>query len=330
MERVVKMKALVLWLVLIMIGTACSAEETQPQAILKKVIAAYESMETYSVVGTIISDGVAGGRKLNTEMSVSMKLKKPNLYLIVWDYRTVPTPPHFHLGAVWNDGTQPYLYMEPMNAYFKMSSDEMALGAATGAGGAASRIPSLFFLWKKRPEPFARLVDPKLGGSERVEGEDCYVIIGSSTTSKAETFWISKKTYLIRKHCRSLEPPEGGAKMPKMTDQELEEAIKAMGQEVTEERKEALRKMMQQAEDLLKTSKPKGLWTELYTKIDAPELKEADFVFAVPVGVPLKESPFEGVLDKKIPPFPIRSPAAVPPPSPPQNPPSPSPQLHSP
>jgi hypothetical protein len=329
MERVVKMKALVLWLVLIMTGTACSAEETQPRAILKKVIAAYESKETYSAEGTIIMDGVASGRKLNSEMSFSMKLKKPNLYLIVWNFKTVPTPPHFHLGAVWNDGTQPYLYEEPMNAYFKMSSDEMALDVAIGkSGGATSTIPSLFFVRKKRPVSFARLADPKLGGSERVEGEDCYVITGSTTTSKAETFWISKKTYLIRKHSHSLEPPEGGAKRPKMTDQELEEAIKAMGQEVTEERKEALRKIMQQTRDYRKAAKPKGLWTELYTKIDAPKLKEADFVFAVPVGVLLKESPYEGILDKKIPPFPIRTPAAVPPPSPPQNPPNTLPQQH--
>lgn len=296
-----KTQALVVWSVAILIGTVCSAEENEPSVIFKRVIVKYQSMETYSAEGTIISAIDRGSAKMNIKTSFSIKMKKPNLYLISWDQKNSMMPTYTQSGAVWNDGSRPYVYMGISKAYSKMSSDEMALAAATGiSGGAAFTIPSLFLsVFKKQPEPFARLVDPKLTGSQKVEGEDCYVITGSSTISKTETFWIAKKAYLIRKYSRSLERPEGGAKMPKMTDQQLEEAIKAMGQEVTEDRKEAMKKMMKQAEDSLKTAKLKGVSTELHAKINAPKLKERDFAFTLPVDAVLKESLFGGVLNTK-------------------------------
>src|ERR1041385_3528253 len=131
-------------------------------------------MDTYSAEGKIVSDIDNAGVKLNTETTFSIKLKKPNLYLIVWDQRV---PMTFNLpqsGAVWNNGTGPYLYMGGKRAYSKMGSDEIALGAATGiSGGAAFTIPSLFLsVFKEQRDPFARLVDPKLTGSEQIDGED--------------------------------------------------------------------------------------------------------------------------------------------------------------
>jgi len=247
-----KVQTLVLWFAVMLIGTVSFAEETEPSAIFKKVTAAYESMETYSSEGTIIADIETGGVKRNRETSFSIKLKKPNLYLISWDQKNAMMPNLTQTGAVWNDGSQPYLFMGILKAYSKMSSDEMTLGSATcTSGGAAITIPSLFLSVLKQPAPFSRLVDPKLEGNEQVEGEDCYVISGSSTIYKKETFWISKETSMIRQYSRFLETPEGGRDMPKMTDQQLEEPIKAMGQEVTEETKEAMRKMMKQAEDAM-------------------------------------------------------------------------------
>jgi hypothetical protein len=296
-----RIAALVVWSVVILIGTFCFAQENEPSAIFKKVTDKYQSMETYSAVGTIISEVDHSGSKMNIETSFSIKMKKPHLYLISWDQQNSMMPGGTQSGAVWNDGSQPYLYMGIMKAYSKMSSDEMALGAATGiSGGAAFTIPSLFLsVFTKRPAPFARLIDPKLTGSEQVEGDACYVITGSSSISKTETFWISKKTYMIRKYSRSFEPPEGGAKVPKITDQQLEEAVKAMGQEVTEARKDAMRNMRNQIEDSSKTAKLKGVSTEIHTKIDTSELKGGNFAFPLPLGTVLKESLFGGMLNTR-------------------------------
>ena len=156
-------------------------------------------------------------------------------------------------------------------AYSKINGDERALASATGISGGGSHH-SLAFLICLQAAGIAvpRLIESKLEESGQVEMDDCYVISGSSAASKQETYWISKKTFLIRRYVRSLEPAEGGVKMPKMDDVQLEASIKAMGQEPTEERKLAMKKMMEQAEVMMKQMNVKGTSTETHSNITAP------------------------------------------------------------
>jgi hypothetical protein len=77
--------------------------------------------------------------------------------------------------------------------------------------------------------------------------DECYLMGGSSSISKGEAFWVSKTSHLIKKYYRSLEPPEGGVAMPEMTDEQLEEAIKVVGQKVTEESKQKMKAMMEKS-----------------------------------------------------------------------------------
>ena len=85
--------------------------------------------------------------------------------------------------------------------------------------------------------------------------------------------------------------------MPDMTDEQLDEAIKGMGQAVTEESWQRMREMMKATEDLVKTKQMKGSSVELHVKTSSPKLKTKDFQFALPTGTVLKESLFGGVLD---------------------------------
>jgi hypothetical protein len=276
-------------ILMILIAHGC-AEDITPDKIFEKVKTAYKSMDTYKAQGTITLNIDTGETKTNIETSFSIILKKPNLYLISWTQENMPGISQS--GAVWSDGTQPYLYMGGMNAYSKMGSDELALASATGiSGGAAFTIPSLFLsVLKEMPAPFSRLIDPQIEMTEKVGEEDCYVISGSSSVSKKEAFWVSKKSYLIKKYCRSLEPPEGGAAIPKMTDEQLDEAIKGMGREVTDESRKNMREMMERSEKMLKTLKMKGSSTELHSNVSSPELNKNDFKFALPEGAVLKET----------------------------------------
>jgi len=285
--------------VVMILGTSGLAEDMTPGKIFEKVKAAYKSLETYKAQGTITSDIDTGGRKMKIDTSFSMILKKPNRYIISWTQKNMTGSGSSQSGAVWSNGTQPYLYMGIMNAYSKMTSDELALAGATGiSGGAAFTIPSLFLsAFKEQPAPFSRLEDLKIEMTEKVGEEDCFVISGSSAISKKEAFWISKKSYLIKRFVRSLEPPAGGRQMPEMTDEQLEEAIKGMGQAVTEESKQKMREMMKQSKDLLKTAPMKGSSTETHANVSSPKLKIEDFRFALPAGTVLKESLFGGILD---------------------------------
>jgi hypothetical protein len=274
------------------------AEAMTPIEILDKVTSVYKSMETYKAQGTISSDIETRGTKMTMETSFSILLKKPNQYLISWTQRNALMPGMAQSGAVWSDGTQPYLYMGAMNAHSRMSSDELALASATGiSGGAAFTIPSLFLsAFKEQPPPFSRLIDPKIEKSEKVGEEECYVIGGASPISKKEAIWISKTSYLIKKYYCSLEPHEGGMTIPEMTDEQLEEALKGMGQKVTEESKQKMKEMMEKSKDVFKTGLLNGSSTELHADISTPDATAIDFQFTPPKDSVLKDSLFGNVL----------------------------------
>jgi hypothetical protein len=275
-------------------GTVCSAQATQPSAIFDQVLAQYQSMSVYSAEGTITADIDTGNIKTTLNTTFTIKMKKPNQYLITWSQVNQMMPTFVQSGAVWSDGSQPYLYMGVMKAYSKMSNDQMALSAATGiSGGAAFTIPSLFLpVFSNQRDPFSRLINPQIDGSEQIDGEDCTIISGSSAISKKETFWISKSAHLIRKYSRSMEAPAGGMKVPQMTDQQLDDSIKAMGEQVTDATRQQMRDMMKKAQESVENTHLSGSSTEIQVKIASPDLKGGDFAFQVPPDATLKDSLF--------------------------------------
>jgi len=279
-------------------GSQSFAEDLSPSEIFDNVLAAYASMETYQARGTIYSNIDTGAMKVNMTTSFSMVLMKPNRYRISWEQKNLAMPDADQSGAVWSDGSQPYLYMSVVQAYSEMQGDEMALGAATGiSGGAAMTIPSIFLaVLEGQPAPFTRLIDPKIETTEKIDGEDCFVVGGPSTLSKKETFWISTSRYLIKKYERSFEPPEEGLEFPEASDQELEDSIRALGQEVTEESKKNMKEMMEGMKNMMKNMDLKGSSIEQHTVISTPELSESDFQYIPPEGTVQKESLFGELL----------------------------------
>jgi hypothetical protein len=275
------------------------AEDMTPSQIFAKVEAAYTSMDSYKAQGSIRTDIETSDIKMKVETSFSMILEKPNRYLISWTQKNMTGSGRSQSGAVWSDGTQAYLYIGAMKAYSKMNSDELALASATGiSGGAAFTIPSLFLsAFKEQPALFSRLESPKLERMEEIGKEACFVISGASAISKKEAFWISKKSYLIKKYVRSLEAPAGGRQMPDMTDEQLDEALKDMGQQVTKENRQKMREMIKIPRDVLKTKQMKGSSAEVHVKSSSPKLKTKEFQFALPAGAVLKDSLFGGVLN---------------------------------
>jgi len=83
-----------------------------------------------------------------------------------------------------------------------------------------------------------------------------------------------------------------------MTDDQVEQAIKGMGQEVTEKSKKNMRDMMERSRTMLKTMRIKGSSTELHARVSSPELTKSDFEFALPEGTVLKDSLFGGMFGR--------------------------------
>lgn len=278
--------------VMVLVGAGCTRETTSAAQVLAEADAAYQSLDTYKSQGNIISDIDMGTSKITTETSFTILLKKPDLYLVTWSQK-IPGMPETQTGAVWNDGSQRYLYMSGIHAYCPMPDDASALGAATGiSSGAAATVP---FAFLKLPEmgenPFSRLDNPKIQGSEDINGEACHIVSGPSSISKEERFWISKESGLMRQCSRSLEAPDTGRKIPEMNDAQLEETLKAMGQEVTEENKNKYREML---ESMSKMS-VRGTVTENHESITSPDLNPKDFQFTFPEGTTLLSS-FDAML----------------------------------
>ena len=84
--------------------------------------------------------------------------------------------------------------------------------------------------------------------------------------------------------------------MPEMTEDQLAQALRGVGQEVTEGSKQKMREMMKRSREVLKTAHLKGSSTELHAEISSPKLDTKDFQFALPAGTVLKESLLGGVL----------------------------------
>ena len=282
-----KIFALVLFT--IFAATGCS-QDTAARQVLDKVKAAYKALETYQAQGTITLKADSGGRKVNAVITFSILLKKPNQYLISWTQK-MPMGMNSLSGAVWNDGTQPYLYLYMGNAYSKMTNDEMALGNANGFSvGAAFTVPSLFLpMFQAHTNPFLRLQHLKMEPAEKLGNEECYVISATSSAIKREVYWISKSRYLILQ--RSLELPEGGVKIPEPTDEQLDAAISRMGPNVTAETRKARRDMLVQSLKRTAALHLSGEFTtEVHAGITSPALDKKDFVFTPPAGAVLKES----------------------------------------
>jgi hypothetical protein len=76
------------------------------------------------------------------------------------------------------------------------------------------------------------------------------------------------------------------------TGNQVEEALKGMGQEVTPQSKKRMAEIMERSAKMLKTMKMKGSSTEVYTSVSSPELSEKDFRFTLPASAVLKTSLF--------------------------------------
>ncbi len=287
-----------------LLPAALTAEDPEsvitPRELVDKVEAAYNSMQSYKSEGTITADYDISQMQISMEIPFSMRLRKPDLYLVTWKMKVsmtqnnVPMPGTVQHGAVWSDGTQPYLYMGTMNAYYKSDTDVAALSTAAGAsGGATFTIPPLFLrAFRERSAPFSRLQDSQIERIEEVAGEECYVLSGPSVISKRETYWISTADYMIRKYERSLELPEGGILRPGSSDARIEETLKSMGQEVTDENKEMIRELISRSGSIFGAGQQKGSVIEYHATVSSPELERADFRFDLPEGAVLKDSPF--------------------------------------
>ena len=273
--------------------------DSSADAIIQKVLAKYSNMESYSAVGEVISDidmsvTMEGLSELKPEIkeskefqdmlkdsqrlkhTFSIKLAKPNLYCIEWEQKVHES--FSNTGAVWSvNGEEHFLF----NAGQKTSpkNRKSALAAATGvSGGVANTIPPFFF---DEQSAILRVLPVNILNEEQIDGDRCYVISGR-LTGITMNFWISKESFLIRQTKQIF---DGELKFPEMelSDTELKEGLEAMGEEVTEQKIEELKKTMEKAKKQIPNLK--GTITEIHRDIKInQQIEVVEFVPDINVG----------------------------------------------
>lgn len=267
-------------------------QEEDPKLIFDQVKATYESMLTYQAEGRVDSEVNTGSGPITTTTVFSMQLKKPNFYKISWMQEVGLGIQQS--GTVWNSGHQPSLYIGSMNAYSQIDSDLTAIASATGiSGGAAFTIPALFFpfLQSQQP-PFFRIIDPKLEKIESVHGEDCYVISGSSPLSQKETYWISKKRYLIRQYSRTVVMHGKDSSPKENSGLDFGTVLENLGKDLTEENQKEIEKIIREQKEYMAGVTATSTLTEVHERISFNQSSPEDFHFQVPPGTKFKEKLF--------------------------------------
>jgi RNA polymerase sigma factor (sigma-70 family) len=160
--------------------------------IFKNAREKYASMTSYSDEGQTVA--TLSGSTLTTTFSI--KLARPNLYLIAWQqknesaFSTTTTKTQ----AVWSAGAGDFLDMGL--GVQKQASKEDALSSAAGiSASASSSIPGTFFQmnWGNQ---LGSASGEKQQADEKVGDVDCYVF-ASESNGRTKTLWIGKQDFLI-------------------------------------------------------------------------------------------------------------------------------------
>jgi DNA-directed RNA polymerase subunit RPC12/RpoP len=276
--------------------------------IMQKVAEQYGSLTNLSASGTAVSlmdmskvapknlpgmNQMPGGAKntkavqqalskpIRSESAISVKMGRPNLYLVEWDGTAGPVAMK---GAVWCAGEGDYLSTDKTK-YTRMDSRELALASATGvSGGAAGTLPSIFF--NGQSGVLSLVQKSSRAADETVDGEDCYVVKGDAM-GMSVALWITKTNFLLKQKQIVL---GGKTRMPDMNDGQMEEGLKKLGNLSPAQKAQAKAAMKNMKPMLAQT---KGTMTETYRDLEINQpVKTEDFKHDMPAGAKLSASLF--------------------------------------
>ena len=265
----------------------------------------YGSLESIAVSGEGVTRASVMGQKMVTTTKYVARATREGRYLVRWaapvttlDGASPGAGFARPAGAVWNDGTGAFNYVDAPAAWAKAASDDAALGLATGLSGGATE---LVFLLRVTPSlgSLAALESPVIEDSESIDGSPCWVVSGSTPVTSRMVVWISRTQLLVRRLSRSMTPPPGREPPPLMQGS-IDDAIREAGLEPTPEMRQRFAMMMEMAKVMRKHAGAldgEMMGTFHVDAVDRP-LGPADLAFEVPAGTPFKRSLLEDALDQ--------------------------------
>lgn len=261
--------------------------ETNPNDIFQKTLKNYKNMTSLKADGNVLSKINMNGNDVEIKTNFTLLIQKTDLFLVTWSQNMGFMKQE---GSVWNGGEGAYLYMGMKKSYAKIKDNKTALATATGiSGGAANTMPSLILQTNNMYSSFKNC---KLVKEEKIEGEECYVI-ACENEHLSMVFWISKKRSLFTQIRNIIGDKDLSSKID-LTDDQIKQSLKSMGQKPTEENVAKMRNTMKMAKEMTKSIK--GSMTETYRNIIInKEYPKKDFKPQLPKDVTLVDNLFKGM-----------------------------------
>lgn len=180
------------------------------KSILAQMARTYQTLRSYEDEGqvtSVFSRNSGGG--FTTKKPFRTLFTRPKLFR--FEYQDLPYGPHPEQRMViWPQGNafRTWWTVQPGNQ--EANSLEMALAGATGvSSGAAHTIPRLLIPSVVTGWSLTDLTRPCLVGEANVDGVRCYQIKGTDVMGSAQTVWIEKGTFLVRKIHEKMKLDEG-------------------------------------------------------------------------------------------------------------------------
>lgn len=212
--------ALALWMCSALAMAQPVLNQTEAQAIIEKSRAAYAALQSYRGTTKTSNLSLADGEQFVYAGSAQIVWAKPNLMRI--DGKLAMDGGDFSILS----NAQGSWYRWPLEnggKWKKVESLGMAISAMTGvAASAPTTIPALL----TRNGSFRFAENPELGGEEKIDGQDCYKITARAR-QKTVSWWIDKKTFLLRRVFGSYDEAQSAAMLAQINEYAQEDLKKA-------------------------------------------------------------------------------------------------------
>lgn len=271
----------------LMCATIKLSAESNPDEILQKALKNYKNMRSFKADGNVLSKINMNGNDVEIKTNFTLLIQKPDLFLVTWSQNMGFMKQE---GSVWNAGEGAYLYMGMKKSYAKIKDNKTAIATATGiSGGVANTMPSLIL---EKINVYSSFKNCKLVKEEKIEGEECY-LLECENKNLLMNIWISKKRSLFIQIQNIIGKKDLASKID-LTDDQIKQSLKSMGQEPTKENIAKMRNTMKMAKEMTKSIK--GSMTETYKNIIInQEYPKKDFKPTLPKDTTLVDNLFKGM-----------------------------------
>lgn len=289
-----------------------AAEEGE--SLIKEIQQNYQELENFSCAGNIqITHFVNDFATYKYQIDFTIKLKKPDHFLIHWKRDEVKDSSMQIEGAIWSEAGKAFYYQKDTESYFELAGPEQAFSIATGGSlGIAYKIPSLFFESYFKNNWLSSFKEPNVriynDNSLKMVG----VIIDSESIEKYEIDIAKDQNFIKRHWSKSTQPDSNKKRVEELIKRRKEiEEDKTKYEEIFAELDDSenkvtvesiLRNFDERIERLSKLPDNKhmahSLVNETFENISTNNLKLEDFKFQVPPGVEFKGSKLQQIFKK--------------------------------